>query len=57
MVAARRDPRCVVLSAIFAPWITPIDPYKGIMLRRLKPIGTPGYWLGTDELGRDMLSA
>ena len=25
-------------------------------LRRLKPVGTPGYPLGTDELGRDMLS-
>ena len=22
--------------------------------RRLKPIGTPGHWLGTDETGRDM---
>jgi peptide/nickel transport system permease protein len=26
------------------------------MLRRLRPIGTPGYPLGSDELGRDMLS-
>jgi peptide/nickel transport system permease protein len=26
------------------------------MIRRLKPIGTPGYPLGTDELGRDMLA-
>ena len=26
------------------------------MIRRLRPIGTPGYLLGTDELGRDMLS-
>src|SRR5262245_20565761 len=26
------------------------------MIRRLRPIGTPGYPLGTDELGRDMLS-
>jgi peptide/nickel transport system permease protein len=26
------------------------------MLRRLKPIGFPGYPLGTDELGRDMLT-
>jgi peptide/nickel transport system permease protein len=26
------------------------------MIRRLKPIGTPGYILGTDELGRDMLT-
>lgn len=26
------------------------------MLRRLRPVGTPGYPLGADELGRDMLS-
>ena len=26
------------------------------MLRRLRPIGTPGFPLGGDELGRDMLS-
>jgi peptide/nickel transport system permease protein len=26
------------------------------MLNRLKPIGSPGYLLGSDELGRDMLS-
>jgi peptide/nickel transport system permease protein len=26
------------------------------MLKRLKPIGTPGFPLGADELGRDMLS-
>ena len=26
------------------------------MIRRLRPIGTTGYPLGTDELGRDMLS-
>ncbi|MXQ14467.1 ABC transporter permease [Microvirga makkahensis] len=46
----------IVLIAIFAPWIAPNDPYKTSMVRRLKPPGTPGYWLGTDELGRDMLS-
>lgn len=46
----------IVLAAIFAPYIAPADPFKGSMLRRLKPIGYPGYPLGGDELGRDMLS-
>ena len=46
----------VFLSAILAPWIAPADPYATSMLRRLKPIGTPGYPLGADELGRDMLT-
>ncbi len=46
----------IVLAAIFAPYITPADPFKGSMLRRLRPIGFPGYPLGGDELGRDMLT-
>jgi len=46
----------LVLMAIFAPLIAPADPYRGQMLRRLRPIGTPGFPLGTDELGRDMLT-
>ena len=46
----------VVGVALFSPWITPMDPYKGSMLRRLRPIGDSTYWLGSDELGRDMLS-
>jgi peptide/nickel transport system permease protein len=46
----------LVLAAVFAPWVAPADPYKGAMLRRLKPIGDALYLLGSDELGRDMLS-
>lgn len=46
----------IVLAAIFAPWVAPADPYKAAMLRRLKPIGDTLYLLGSDELGRDMLS-
>jgi peptide/nickel transport system permease protein len=61
----RRDPVAIgaltvivalILLAIFAQWITPQDPYKGMALRRLRPPGSDGYPLGTDELGRDMLS-
>lgn len=46
----------IVLAAIFAPLVAPLDPLEGRMINRLKPIGTEGHLLGTDELGRDMLS-
>src|SRR6267378_29547 len=46
----------IVLAAVFAPFVAPGDPYKGAMLRRLKPISDATYWLGSDELGRDMLT-
>jgi peptide/nickel transport system permease protein len=46
----------VVLAAIFAPLIAPFDPYKESVVGRLKPLGWRGHLLGTDELGRDMLS-
>ena len=60
----RRDPvamaaalvvLALLLLAAFGPWLTPADPYKSSMLSRLKPIGTAGFPLGTDELGRDVL--
>jgi peptide/nickel transport system permease protein len=46
----------LLAMTVLAPLIAPKDPYFASMLRRLKPIGTPGYLLGTDELGRDMLT-
>jgi peptide/nickel transport system permease protein len=46
----------LLLMAIFAPLFAVHDPYAGSVLRRLKPIGTPGHWLGTDEVGRDLWS-
>ncbi|OJH43471.1 ABC transporter permease [Paracoccus sp. SM22M-07] len=46
----------LVGSAVFAPWLGLADPYQGSMIARLKPPGTPGYPLGTDEQGRDMLA-
>jgi peptide/nickel transport system permease protein len=47
---------CLLLMAVFGQWITPTDPYAASIMKRLKPIGFEGYPLGTDELGRDMLS-
>ncbi len=61
----RRDPMAlaaasvlliIVAAAVFAPWLAPADPYKASMIKRLLPIGSAGFLLGTDELGRDLLS-
>jgi len=46
----------IVLAAVFAPLIAPSDPYAESIIGRLKPFGWRGHLLGTDELGRDMLS-
>ena len=46
----------LLVMVIFAPYFTAHDPYEGSVLRRLKPVGYPGHWLGTDEGGRDLWS-
>jgi peptide/nickel transport system permease protein len=46
----------IALAAIFAPLLAPADPYRTSMARRLIAPGERGYLLGTDELGRDMVS-
>src|SRR6476660_5652486 len=46
----------IVTSALAAPWLGLADPYKTSMIRRLYPIGSPDFLLGTDELGRNMCS-
>lgn len=44
-----------VLLAIAAPWITPYDPnFVEVGARLLPPSAT--HWLGTDTLGRDVLT-
>src|SRR5437588_1317786 len=45
----------VVLSAIFAPWLSPHDPLLMAPAQRLKP-GSAQFLLGTDSYGRDVLS-
>jgi peptide/nickel transport system permease protein len=48
----------VIIAILFitlgAPLVTSQDPFQGSIIARLKPIGTPGHWLGTDETGRDL---
>ena len=50
----------LLIFAIFAPWIAPLDPDRQNLLARLKAPGFEArgaiYWLGSDELGRDILS-
>ncbi len=46
----------IVLTALLAPVLPLRDPLETSMINRLKPIGHAGFVLGTDELGRDMLS-
>ncbi|MEJ0018630.1 MAG: ABC transporter permease [Acetobacteraceae bacterium] len=44
----------IIFISIGAPLVSSYDPYVGSVLTRLKPIGTAGHWLGTDETGRDL---
>lgn len=46
----------VVLLSLLAPLIAPYNPNQVVMADRLLPIGSPGHILGTDHLGRDMLT-
>lgn len=46
----------IILSAIFAPIITNVDPLKTDYTQILKPPLTPGYLLGTDQFGRDVFT-
>jgi len=45
----------LLLAALFAPWLAPADPAAQDLPSRL---GAPSHahWMGTDELGRDVLS-
>lgn len=45
-----------VVVAIFAPLISPHSPTAQSLAMRLRPPGTEGHLLGTDQLGRDVLS-
>lgn len=46
----------LVAAAVLAPWLGLTDPYESDSAKRLLPVGSPDHLLGTDELGRDMLS-
>jgi len=47
----------LVLVALFAPLLAPFDPLEqDLMAATAAPGVEPGHWLGTDSLGRDVLS-
>ncbi len=46
----------LLLVAAFAPLLAPYDPFAQSLSNRLQPIGVEGHLLGTDSLGRDILS-
>ncbi len=45
----------LLLAALFAPWIAPADPAAQDLPSRLAA-PSRAHWMGTDELGRDILS-
>jgi peptide/nickel transport system permease protein len=45
-----------ILSAVFAPLLTPYDPTAQDLFHALASPGTPGHPLGTDQFGRDTMS-
>jgi peptide/nickel transport system permease protein len=60
----RRNPRMIIggvivvawlVAAAFAPWVAPYDPIKVNVIDSLQPPNAQ-HWLGTDDLGRDVLS-
>jgi peptide/nickel transport system permease protein len=46
----------LILSAVLAPWLAPDDPLRINVLKKFVAPGEDGFLLGTDELGRDLLS-
>jgi peptide/nickel transport system permease protein len=64
----RRSPVTIVAAvltlvcvggAVLAPWLAPYNPFDAATLdlnKAFSPPGTPGYALGTDDQGRDVLS-
>ncbi|HVB33240.1 MAG TPA: ABC transporter permease [Patescibacteria group bacterium] len=45
----------LILVAVAAPWLAPRDPTAIDLAQRLEP-PSPAHWMGTDALGRDVLS-
>jgi peptide/nickel transport system permease protein len=46
----------VVVVALFAPLLSPYSPTQVHFDTPFQRVGTEGFWLGTDDLGRDIMS-
>ena len=47
----------LIIGAVFAYWLAPFDPLEqDLLTATAPPLQEPGHWLGTDSLGRDVLS-
>lgn len=46
----------LIVVAVIGPLIAPHDPLLQVLSDRLMPPGSASHWLGTDQLGRDILS-
>jgi len=46
----------LLVGAALAPWLAPFDPDDIDIVNRYAPPASPGHWLGSDDLGRDVLS-
>ncbi|SCB32617.1 ABC transporter permease [Rhizobium multihospitium] len=55
LIAGTAMSAIIAVLLVLGPWIAPHDPAAQSLLKRLKPPSAT-YWLGTDELGRDLLS-
>ncbi|WNN46788.1 ABC transporter permease [Siccibacter colletis] len=46
----------VIIGALLAPWLPLPDPLTNNLVAMFQPPGSDGHWLGTDQLGRDLLA-
>ncbi|WP_031519404.1 ABC transporter permease [Siccibacter colletis] len=46
----------VIIGALLAPWLPLPDPLTNNLVAMFQPPGSEGHWLGTDQLGRDLLA-